>query len=554
MVGSAYRVGFAALLGVCVSLGASAPAFAKSSNVWRITKTHWSSADEKGFGDFVQAIGESICSSSESCLRNPANPYRHLDPRGFDIDADCAKWPYMLRAYYAWHNGLPFSIVNAVSGKGGDIRYSKTANRAVSRHDFIDHGKGINGPRAVRETINSVYSATYRTDARESKGVLSDFYSPALQPGSIRPGTIVYDINGHVGIIYKVDADGRAYYMDAHPDFSVSRSVYGAQFGQSPARLGGGFKNWRPFVLKGARRNAAGDYIGGKMVFAENDAIPDFSLVQYTGTEPNPKDDVKKAVFDYNGVPLGFYEYVRVAVSGGKMTFNPIYELHMTMKTLCNDLKDRAQYVDQAIAERLQNKAHPPRLPDNIYGSSNVEWETYSTPSRDARIKAAFQQFYRDMKDMIGMWVNRDKRVVYDGQFLKRDLAEAYAQESKACTITYLSSDKRPVPITFDDMAHRLYRLSFDPYDCIERRWGASGKEADSCPDGRSKTRWYEAEQRLRNQSDRTYDVSMNFSVSDLEDHKPGTGIDDPPPVDVKSLIDGIGPQVSFEGMTPVGH
>jgi hypothetical protein len=30
--------------------------------------------------------------------------------------------------------------------------------------------------------------------------------------------------------------------MDAHPDFTISRSVYGAQFGQSPAALGGGLK------------------------------------------------------------------------------------------------------------------------------------------------------------------------------------------------------------------------------------------------------------------------------------------------------------------------
>ncbi len=540
----------AVLVSVLVIAGA-APAVAKP---WRVTKDHWTEADEQGFGAFVQAIGETNCSSSESCLRNPANPYRKTDQAFLDIDVDCAKLPYLLRAYYAWKNGLAFSYVDAVSGAGGDLRYTKTANRAVSRHDLIDRGNGIDAPRAIREVLSTVFSGTYRTDAREQRGVLSDFYSPALQPGSIRPGTIVYDVNGHVGIVYKVDEDGRVHYMDAHPDFTISRSVYGAQFGQSPVRLGGGFKDWRPFQLVHTHTDAAGHLLGGHTAFAENDQIADFSLVQYVGTETNPKQDAAKAHYKYNSAELGFYEYVRVAVSGGKMDFNPLYELEATMQTLCNDLGDRAQYVDQAIAENYPNKPHPARLPDNIYGSGNVEWETYSTPSRDARIKAAFVQFYKDMAQMIDLWVHRDPRIVYDGQFLREDLERAYDRASKACTITYLNSAKRPVAMTFDDMARRLFKMSFDPYDCIELRWGAEGEERASCPEGAAKLKWYEAEQRLRNQPDRTYDITMNYSVEELERHRAGTGIDAAPPVDVKALIDGMGDQVSFQGMTPVGR
>ena len=73
---------------------------------------------------------------------------------------------------------------------------------------------------------------------------------------------------------------------------------------------------------------------------------------------------------------------------------------------------------------------------------------------------------------MIQLWLNRDPRIVYDGQFLKDDLLAAYDQESRRCTITYLSSDKHPVPLTFDDVAHRLFAMSFDPYNCVELRWG----------------------------------------------------------------------------------
>jgi hypothetical protein len=538
---------FAAVLVLCMAQAAGAAP-------WRILKDHWSEADEKGFGDFVGALGATNCSSSQSCLRNAANPYRNTDQSFLDVDVDCAKLPYLLRAYYAWKNGLPMSYVDAVSGTGGDLRYTKVANRAVSRHDIIDRGDGINAPRAIQQMLESVFSGTYRTDANEKKGVLSDFYAPALQPGTIRPGTIVYDVNGHVGIIWKVDADGRAYYMDAHPDYTITRSVYGAQFGQSPARLGGGLKNWRPFQLVGAHRGKGGALLGGHMAYAENAQIADFSLVQYVGTEPNKSQDVTKARFLYNGQELGFYEYVRVAVSGGRMDFNPVYELKATMGTLCNDLKDRAQYVDLAFADGIAPHAHPGRLPNNIYGSENEEWETYSTPSRDARIKTAFAQFYKDMAQMIDLWVNRDPRIVYDGNNFKADLQRAYAQQSQACTITYLNSNKRPVAMTFDDMAKRLFLMSFDPYHCIELRWGATGDERDSCPDAKNRVKWYEAEQRLRNQPDRTYDIQMGFDIDELMHKARGSGIDVPPPVDIKGLIDGIGYQVAFQGMSAVGR
>jgi hypothetical protein len=520
---------------------------------WRITKDHWSDADEAGFGKFVAALGASNCGSSQSCLRDKANPWRGSDERFKDVDVDCAKFPYLLRAYYAWKNGLPFGYVDAVSGDAGDLRFSKLANKPASRRELIDRGGGIDGPSALRAMLDSVFSGTYRTDAAEKRGILSDFYAPDLKPGSIHPGSLVYDVNGHVGIVWQVDEDGRIHYMDSHPDYTVTRSVYGAQFGQSPAKLGGGLKNWRPFKLVGYHKDAAGHLLGGRLAYAQNDQITDYSLVQYVGTEPNPKGDVKKARFVYNGQELGFYEYIRVAVSGGRMDFNPIYELKATMATLCNDLKDRAQYVDNDIHDGIAMKPHPERLPDNIYAADNLEWETYSTPSRDARIKAAFAQFYKDLKEMIGLWVHRDPRIVYDGLFLQKDLAAAYAQASEACTITYLNSSKRPVSMSFDDMMRRLFAFSFDPYHCIELRWGAGGDERESCPDSKAKRRWYEAEQRLRNQPDRTYDIQMGFNIAELNDRIRGTGIDQPPPIDIKSLIDTMPDRIPFVQTGPGG-
>src|SRR5476649_896331 len=128
----------ALLLALILTL-AAAPAMAAPSGTWRITHDRWTAADEEGFGRFVTAIGESGCSSSESCLRSPANPWAGSDGGFKDVDVDCAKLPYLLRAYYAWKNGLPFSYVDGLSGSG-DPRFSKSPNHPVSRNDIIDHG------------------------------------------------------------------------------------------------------------------------------------------------------------------------------------------------------------------------------------------------------------------------------------------------------------------------------------------------------------------------------------------------------------------------------
>jgi hypothetical protein len=467
---------------------------------WRIVKDRWDAADEAGFGAFVTALGDSGCNSSQSCLRDPANPYRGSDGRFLDIDVDCAKLPYLLRAYYAWKNGLPFAYVDGVAGS----RFGHAANRIVSRAGIVDHGGGIDGPAAIRTLLDNVYSGTYRTDAAQDGAIPADFYSPALQPGSIHPGTVIYDTNAHVGIVYRVDPSGRIYYMDAHPDFTISRSVYGPQFGQSPAALGGGLKNWRPLQLVGAHWDGAG-LVGGHYALARNGQIADFSLVQYLGTGSGP-------VWSYNGARLAYYEYARVAVSGGRADFNPVYELQATMGTLCNDLNDRAQAVNQAVANGISAKLHPSALPPNIYNSDDTEWESYATPARDARLRAAFVAFRQELGRMVGLWLNRDPRIVYDGLDLKRDLLAAYDRESAACAITFLTSDKHPVTLSFDDIAHRLFAMSFDPYNCVELRWGGDGS---GCPDQAGKRRWYALEEQARHDIDR--DKGLQGGPADVD-------------------------------------
>jgi hypothetical protein len=65
--------------------------------------------------------------------------------------------------------------------------------------------------------------------------------------------------------------------------------------------------------------------------------------------------------------------------------------------------------------------------------------------------------------------------------------------------VTYTNSNYAKVTLTFNQVVERLTRLSFDPYDCAEKRWGASGSELASCYDMDSANSWYDAEQVIRN-------------------------------------------------------
>ena len=55
--------------------------------------------------------------------------------------------------------------------------------------------------------------------------------------------------------------------------------------------------------------------------------------------------------------------------------------------------------------------------------------------------------------------------------------------------------------------------MSFDPYHSVEFRWGASGEELKTSPDGPLKQKMYKMEARLRNQLERVYNCPTPYSL-----------------------------------------
>ncbi|MEK7357072.1 MAG: hypothetical protein AAB250_11530 [Bdellovibrionota bacterium] len=538
------RTVFTTLL-VSIALLALAPELAYAAPMpWKITKTQWTPSDEKNYQNFIVAIGESGCRTVKDCMKSAANPYRGTDPAGFDFWADCGRFPYLLRAYFAWKNGLPFSVVSAVKpveNLGTDIRYSPKGNYVVARRDAIQKTpQGAPGHDIVQQISMVVSTAMYRYNIENDQpttGLFFDFVPTKIDRTGIRPGTVIYDANGHAAIVYRIETDGRIRFFDAHTDASITRSAYGEKFERASANSGAGFKNFRPLYLVNAVRQVDGSYAGGRITTIPMRQVADFSIEQYYGTEPQPTPTWRKAIFKFKGQSLPYYDWVRSRLAAGDLKYHPVDEMLNMMDTLCNDAKERVQAVEGAVAMGIHLKPQPNNLPTNIFGTSG-EWESYSTPSRDARLKTSFVEVRKEVQRFVELSRQASPRIIYSGTNLVADLKEAYERTANACEIIYTRTNGTRVKLTYNHVAARLYSMSFDPYQCVERRWGAdTAQELATCPMDPTKEAWYAAEQRLRNQISRPYDAKMGFSLDDLRAKLPGSGVDVPPNADLRAYL-----------------
>ncbi|MGV8997909.1 MAG: hypothetical protein ACOH12_13260 [Parvibaculaceae bacterium] len=531
----------APVVSVLDGAGAASPATPPAFR-WRVTKTQWTASDERAFGDFVHALGSASCGTLDACLKSSANIYRASDPAGMSFYADCADLPYLLRGYFAWKNGLPFSYASGVAaiGNSNDLRYSRYGNYIFARTDVRPPSEGVwpNAQYVFSSINNYISSAMYRFSPDQTKGELPDFYPMKIAPGSIRRGTVIYDPNGHVAVVYDVDDEGRIRFMDSHPDNSVTRGNYGRRFVRASAPMGAGFKNWRPMTLVGATQSVDGSYVGGAVKLATNSELPDWSDEQFFGT--NHASSWSAAQFIYNGQAIDYYDYVRRAVAGHDIIYDPITETRSMVRGLCEDLRYRAEAVDIAVKAGLNTQSQPARLPQNIYGTEG-DWETYSTPSRDARLKVSFKELRDQALRFVELAQAGDAHVAYSGGDLIGDVEKAHDEEAAQCNVNYTASDGSARTLTFVEARQRLFAMSFDPYQCPERRWGATTPaELATCPDDALKDQWYKAEQRLRNQTDRAYDVTMGFSLSDLLLAVPNSGADQAPDVDLTAALETV--------------
>ncbi|MGV6820619.1 MAG: hypothetical protein ACWA5T_09010 [Parvularcula sp.] len=515
---------------------------------WHLHATQWTAEDERGYQAFVKAIGRSGCTSIDDCLRSGANPYRDLDDDELWL-GDCTDMVYILRGYYAWKRGLPFSFEDGItarqpSERGTDLRYTKGGNRITSRVGIVEDPRTgpRNAPRLLRRLFNIVSTAMLRTPADDVGRSITSFYPVTITRESVVPGIVAYDIYGHVSIVYDVTDDGRILLISSHPDYTVSREPFGSNIVRSSPELGSGLKAWRPVRLVGAVRGAKGTYLGGSIELSRNETLTDFSLEQYYGTEPDETGDWADGRFIHGGKTLPYYQFVQARLRAPGVPSDPLAEFAEATDAFCGAIRARGTAVNLAKYASLTQAPAPTRLPDNIYGTYG-DWERYATPSRDARLKTQALELRQMAERLIQASNAEDADQAYVSDDMPAALLDVYDRRAKACTLIYSRSDDSKVRLTLKDVTDRLFDLSFDPFHCPEIRWGAKGTERETCPADPAKERWYRAQKYLRYSPERTYDLRTAFTADQLKDpavaspDEGGIGRSVPPDVDVHGYL-----------------
>ena len=492
---------------------------------WNVEHSSWSDEDEKRFQGFIATIGKSVrdkkCRTTSGCINSSVNPYFQFHPSGFkNVFSDCADLPYTLRAYFAWIFDLPFSYQSSMTK---DTSYLRNAERELKRSKrnsreyskwkkiikkekknlkrdirYFVHGNQVNRRRNIktgdninkvlRDIVDSVSTAMYRIDASRFDRNLyeKDLYPVSIDLETLVPGTVVYAANGHVGIVTEVTPQGKVYLMDAHPDNSITYISYSTdKFPRSPIKRGAGFARFRPLELNGSQASPL-----------SNDQVFGFSLDQYLGVPNQLGASWKEVDFEHNGLSLSFPDYLKEKLK--TQTIEPLEDFKLQVKDLCTDVQARVDSVNQASLAGLPSKKHPRRLPDNIYGAQG-EWETYSTPSRDGRLKLS-------IKSIIEFIERHD-----NGEF-----KTAYQEITDSCLLNIKNGQGRDLSLRLNDVVEKVYQMSFDPYHCVEWRWGVI-KETKNCSLRSNKFDWYQAQQGLRQIIAPDYSLFTGYTLRELE-------------------------------------
>jgi hypothetical protein len=428
----------------------------------------WSDRDEADYSRWVERLFADKKGSLAACLRNPEGNTLYSDEdRHNSIFSDCADLPYLLRAYFSYKKKLPFSFNVTISGS----RYSNN-NRPGGRRSFLNYSSFTS---LAKNISNSVHSGFFRFFWTMEK---TDTYLCQVNRESIIPGTVYYDANGHILVVSQVDDDGTVWFVDAHPDNSLTRKRFGSYLSRGSCKQGGGFRCWR-------HQEASNS---GSFALTSNANVPFFD---------GEKSQCQNS-YQVDGLELDYHQWVKRMLATGNGKVDPIKEVQQQLNALDQALQDRVESIAAAVSRNIHRKAHPSSLPYNIYGTEG-DWEAYSTPGRDARLKAQIREIFNLIKDSVHAVAQGEHPYEFEGSVteLVQQFDRIWQESVQSIQIDYENSNGTTITRNLGEIMDQLFLLSFDPYHCPELRWGDT--EDASCPDGSSKRWWYDQEQRLRN-------------------------------------------------------
>jgi hypothetical protein len=456
----------------------------------------WDEKAEEQFSAWIEQLGREreigTCQKLGQCLTSrQANSLWSEDDKNLSVFADCTDAPLLLRAYFAFKTKRPFQYVSSVSNE----RLSQE-NSPIEFKGFNDY-KNINS--LLQGISNDVHSGFFRMAPNVENG---DTYPIDISVESVRPGTLYYDPNGQVLMVYHVEKNGLVKFLSGHSDNTLTTSPFGERFSRGGPLDGGGFRAWR--------------WMSIETVNADQKRFRLARLPNSQSRFYNPQAQYQNEYTLGNDVKTNYHSWVRSRLANNTAKTKPVQEFHDQIKSLCTDIQQRVHVINAASEKGMTQKSHPGLLPSSIYAATG-DWEIFSTPSRDTRIRNAMRGLYRYANNSIVQLGQKNANVEFRGS--QRMLAVAFRESwntmttQEACQFTYTNSEGKPVLLTLNDIVNRVFDLSFDPYHCPEMRWGAKPARGASvatpdystCPRDATKEDWYWKETRLRNTLEHSY-------------------------------------------------
>jgi hypothetical protein len=451
-----------------------------NSNTAWIATQQWNDSYEAEFAQWVAHLFAQRGSTLAACLKNPAaNSLYSDEDKNRSIYCDCADLPYMLRAYFSYKKKLPFSFTSSISGG----RYTN-GNTPTARRSFLNYASFSKLATALTNNIHSGFFRFFWTMEK------TDTYLAKINRDSVVAGVVYYDPNGHVLVVSKVDSDGTVWFVDAHPDNSLTSKRFGEYLSRGSCKQGGGFRRWR-------HQEADSN---GQFSLTSNQASKFFDSTQ----------SQCQSTYQIDGFTLNYHQWVKRMLSSSSAKIDPLKELNQQLSAIHNELIARVEAVKAAVFQGVAGKPHPANLPYNIYGASG-DWESFSTPGRDARLKAQVREVFNFITLSVAAVARGNHAYQFNGtaNMLVREYQSIWNTSSSQLQISYRNSVNADISLTLATIVDRLFKLSFDPYHCPELRWGDT--QATSCQDNTEKRNWYGQEQRLRNVIDPNYQVNTTL-------------------------------------------
>jgi hypothetical protein len=509
-------------------------------------KYKWNRANENLYALFVERLfdypleDERTWSSLQPLLRD-ADRNLFFDYRSLDEEADlkfapdCADFPYVLRAYFAWKLRLPFGYRRCTRGRTGkppNCDQPGAGDNLMSRLELPGKG-GLLQERGDVEAFELFVNNYVRSAVHSSSGRtlpdddLTDYYPVPLTREALQPGTVFADPYGHVLVLVDwvpqpLHGSGILIGADAQPDGTIGqRRFWRGTFLFDPDTNSGGagFKAFRPRVAveepvsvevaRGASHGAAESI--QRSTVERMGHLEDIGNAELRKT----REHVPFSLQQYEGSADEFYDRVEALINPRPL--DPKTQLLALIDGLAESVARRVNSIDNAEKWRVEHERDVIDLPegDGIF-LANGPWEDFSTPSRDLRLLIsidtvrAFSRRVRQAPERFGLApasAAQEDRPGVGGALEQKPVDQKIAEldallqsELARRNFSYTRSDgsQQSLPLAAVVERATAFEMAYNPNDCPEVRWGApaDSEEISTCrrhspPEQRAKMETY---------------------------------------------------------------